>query len=194
MALTLDTLSIYWHEKFGELPPLGYRLRQEFPARWFRIHSLPQAKRYAQSPLEYEEILKRQNTLLSDFLPGSAQVCLLLAEFGDARETDAVRLRQLETFQWAEFQSFAVEQERAEAFPPHIQVKWASLNFTPGILDALLLRAADDLERFLILNVEHEVILAPYDGGLDCLLATTEERDAAKQRYSPWLSTLPSGL
>jgi len=37
-------------------------------------------------------------------------------------------------------------------------------------------------------------IYHPYDGGMDLILGTTEQRDQLKAEFSDWLSALPSGL
>ena len=50
---------------WGPRPPLSYELRGRFPDRWVRFHSLPDTKRYAASEEEYDEILRRHMTTLS---------------------------------------------------------------------------------------------------------------------------------
>lgn len=37
-------------------------------------------------------------------------------------------------------------------------------------------------------------IVAPYDGGVDIILDTTENRDKIKSRYQDWLSPREDGL
>lgn len=42
-----------WRNAFGETAPIGYQLKDIFPERWLRVHSLPESKRYADSKEEY---------------------------------------------------------------------------------------------------------------------------------------------
>jgi len=63
-----------------------------------------------------------------------------------------------------------------------------------GSLDPLLLRIADDEQRALIMPADLRWLLAPYDGGMDVVAATTKIRDDLKARHADWLSAHPSGL
>jgi hypothetical protein len=46
---------------FGDLPPVSHLLRRAILDRWLRVHSLPQSKRYAETDVEYEELIRRHN-------------------------------------------------------------------------------------------------------------------------------------
>jgi len=40
----------FWQVNDGDMPPLAHILREKlFTDKWFRIHSLPSSKRYAES-------------------------------------------------------------------------------------------------------------------------------------------------
>jgi hypothetical protein len=44
------------------------------------------------------------------------------------------------------------------------------------------------------LSFEKNVIVAPYDGGVDCILKDVETRDYFKNKYKAWLSKREDGL
>ena len=51
--MTAEAFQHYWTRTYPDCPPVGFRLRAAYQARWFRIHSLPASKRYAESEIEY---------------------------------------------------------------------------------------------------------------------------------------------
>ncbi len=58
-----------------------------------------------------------------------------------------------------------------------------------------LLRAiADDETRALFVSMEKNVLVAPYDGGIDLILKDSETRDNYKKKYKQWLSERDDGL
>lgn len=57
-----------WKTKFPDSYPIGYDLKGIYDNRWFRIHSLPESKRYADNEKEYQIIYKRQNQIIQDLL------------------------------------------------------------------------------------------------------------------------------
>ncbi len=73
----IEAFSAWWAERFGEVLPLGYKLRSAFPDRWFRIHSLPESKRYANDDREYDILIERQRVLADEVL-GPRAPCLLV--------------------------------------------------------------------------------------------------------------------
>lgn len=62
----------WWSSTLGDVPPLGWVLRERFAPRWVRFHTLPDAKRYADTEQERAEVVHRQ-------------VCVAAAVLGDNR-------------------------------------------------------------------------------------------------------------
>ena len=58
----------YWNKEYPGSYPINHELKWIYPDRWFRIHSLPDSKRYAESADEYKIILERQNQLINDLI------------------------------------------------------------------------------------------------------------------------------
>ena len=46
----------YWNKEYPKSLPINHELKWIYPDKWFRIHSLPLSKRYAESSDEYSFI------------------------------------------------------------------------------------------------------------------------------------------
>jgi len=64
----------FWRAKYPEAYPIGYELKWLYSDRWFRIHSLPESKRYAETEEEYQIIFNRQNELITDLIGEGTEV------------------------------------------------------------------------------------------------------------------------
>lgn len=58
----------YWKETYPNALPINDELKWIYRERWFRIHSLPESKRYADTEEEYTIILNRQNQLMEELI------------------------------------------------------------------------------------------------------------------------------
>jgi hypothetical protein len=164
-------------------------LRILLPDRWVRFHSLPESKRYAETEAEYAEIFRRQNLLIDELLCGEPG-WIVTTGTPPNNLIDLAELLQTEPTQ-------LTRKCRPTSFEPDVPAMslhgWA-LNWRPGLLNAWFRQIADD-ERFntLFLDAEFKRLIAPYDGGVDVIVATQEERDQVRQRHTDWLSAHPSG-
>src|ERR671925_44815 len=75
--MTPEEFKRYWRENYPKSLPIGYQLREAYRDQWFRIHSLPDSKRYPETDSEYQVVLRRHNTLLSDLLGDGCDYILL---------------------------------------------------------------------------------------------------------------------
>lgn len=192
----------HWRQAYGETPLVGHVLRDRFPRRWLRIHSLPESKRYAETDDERREILRRQNAVLSDLI-GDDQPCeLVFGYYGEEERLPAdvlAALRGLAPVFLATDTTDAMDaagapDDASEASAGYPLLK-ASLTWRPHALDVVLLAVADDvLATPLFVSVERRRIVAPYDGGVDLIVESEELRDELRARYASWLSRHPRGL
>ncbi|MFT6819763.1 MAG: hypothetical protein ACJATT_003587 [Myxococcota bacterium] len=208
-----------WSQTFGELPLVACELRVLLPDRWVRFDSLPESKRYADNQVEYAEVLRRQNQLVDELLCGKPGWMVTAGtppdQFTDLTELSAAAARavvadiaaQADLADRADLEFLSsllgtaptrlTRDYRPAHHEPDSPVRllhgWP-LRWQPGMLDAWLRLIADD-ERFntLILDAEFKRLIAPYDGGVDVIVATQEERDQLRQRHVDWLSPHPCG-
>ncbi|MDB4915783.1 MAG: hypothetical protein JWM95_3427, partial [Gemmatimonadetes bacterium] len=73
-----STVLARWPEWYPDAPPVGFLLREAYPDRWLRIHSLPEAKRYPTSGFDYAELLRRHNSVAADVLGLDTPCAILL--------------------------------------------------------------------------------------------------------------------
>ena len=70
-----------WAAWYGATPPIGFLLREEYPDRWLRIHSLRSAARYPRSGWDYAELIRRHNTIANHVLgPGAESAFIVFCE------------------------------------------------------------------------------------------------------------------
>jgi len=48
----------WWRDRIGDVLPLGHILREYLHDRWFRIHSLPESKRWPTQETEYDALIR----------------------------------------------------------------------------------------------------------------------------------------
>lgn len=183
MADDFDTI---W-AAIADVPPIAHELKFELPSRWLRIHSLPNAKRYAETADEHQQVLTRASTVLTQVAGRNQEAVLVTALWGDKLQQPPPSAQQEEIHSTPEYWR-AVESGEDSAL--HL---WAS---TENHLDAVTSRlismtAAFELAEVLVLLPGTRTAVHPYDGGIDVIAPTPSKRD---ERFSDWLSPLESGL
>ncbi len=172
-----------WRSFYAGKSPIAYLLREQIPDKWLRIHSLPESKRYAEDETESCEILRRYNCVASDVL-GENAACVIFLSGWEVHEYPDL----FNQFERQFFYRFRTEELRFTMFAA--QTQWQSHQF-----DEILHRVANwEIASLPWMNAQTGEIFAPYDGGADLFLSSTERRNAMRARYSDWLSTYPGGL
>jgi hypothetical protein len=182
-----------WTRLWPGFRPIGYMLRTDGAGHWARFHSLPDAKRYAETDEERRLILSFQNTLAADVL-GDAPCWLVqsqwtrpdLADDGDPFK--AVRDYGLEfAFIFSELGAGPDDtQWRAHAG----EMRWAE-----GEFDDLLLQIAEHAAGpTLWMSSTTGNIFAPYDGGVDLFIPLSERLSELSNTFQNRRSPHPAGL
>ena len=193
--MNIETFKRFWKSKYPEVYPVGHELKWTYPNRWFRIHSLPESKRYAESEKEYQILLKRQNELISDLVREGTELIFLFGLYGD--EPASVNIHKIESC--GDFNKIETldlykvrPEEHEETFLYSIFIK--TINWESNKYDPLLKLIANDELRMMFICPEKNLIINPYDGGVDIIMETPRLRDIMKERYHKWLSKHPEGL
>jgi hypothetical protein len=188
-ALDGFALPDWWTTHFGVTPPLGYRLRVAYPERWFRIHSLPNSKRYPSTAAELELLLDRHAAVAAE-LSELARTCTLVTPTYEAAELGARRIvpelgaRELECI---------ASHHDAEA---DVDVSYwaAECRWDPCAERPVLIAIAQDQLRALWLDRGSGNTYAPYDGGADLFVSDPERRADLLRKYATWRSARADGL
>ena len=174
-----------WSTSFKGCSPVAHTLKNLFPQRWVRFHSLPESKRYPENEEEFGIVLKRHNAVLRTLVPTTTQVLLLTTEFSwDSKPT--VPPYQIEK---------AIYWRTASENESFWHVYAESITWVQGVFDALVKRVAiDEFSNVMICAPDCDWLLHPYDGGMDVILSSEHLRDELRTEFSDWLSPHPSGL
>lgn len=184
MAVDLDQLSIQWHERWAETPPIAFLLRELHPDRWVRFHSLPASKRYAETESEAAEVVRRHHAVL-DALGLSVRCFVILPRFASEPWEDT---ELPEEAHWRTV-------DEAENFDEPALLHVSRVTYPSDAFDALLRAVADRRVANVIIGPEDLAWLYhPYDGGADVIASTPAERDRLRADLGDWLSPYPHGL
>lgn len=185
----------YWNREFPESLPINHELKYVYPDRWFRIHSLPESKRYAENESEYQIIFNRQNTLINDLFGDNSGIITSFGLYTEDLSND--NYKELNEFwEFDKVQTISLHKERPNEyedemyFDIYIKADQWKMNSKNEILKAI----ADDEIRAMFICPSKDCIIAPYDGGVDIIVDSTEKRDELKQKYRDWLSEREDGL
>ncbi|RAJ80048.1 hypothetical protein CLV59_105155 [Chitinophaga dinghuensis] len=192
--MTATEFEQFWAASYGPTPPISFLFKWDFPERWFRIHSLPEAQRYAASEADWQELLHRQNTLLTDLMGADAPILLVTGEFTDTAAPVPTELSPfLSDISFTTATPILLETnhfpEDTQYYPMFNESTWQS-----GKYDVLLRAIADDNLRAFFISREYPCIVAPYDGGVDIILKDSATRDVVREKYTAWLSERADGL
>ncbi|MBL0020567.1 MAG: hypothetical protein IPP17_30075 [Bacteroidetes bacterium] len=77
-----------WTLNYPDTVLISYLFKHEYSDRWFRIHSLPESKRYADNENEWEILLSRQNEIITDLFGLETPIVIVTGEYnwGDNRQ------------------------------------------------------------------------------------------------------------
>jgi hypothetical protein len=190
----------FWAKNFPETPPINHLFKHHLKERWLRIHSLPDAKRYAETPEEWAILLERQNTLFADLMPNNAKICIVSGIYSNA---DKVLEKDVfDTLPYSKILKF----KELDVLDFHaISGDWfdEGMKFTPCFteeiyaphkFDSILKSIANDEWRLFFLDPKTRTIIAPYDGGVDIIFGEKHPLSIFKEKYRNWLSERDDGL
>ena len=201
MNLEAERIQASWKQSFGDCPPVSYLFKYRLSDRWFRIHSLPASKRYAENQSEMNELLERQNTVLLDVIGKDATCFLVGGNYSDSPlNEDIKQCSALGNFQFNQFTRLSKQDWDREDLEPDEEHIYLSLFYSEYILkkyslnDVLVCVADGKIVNFFIADFDKHRIFAPYDGGVDVILENYEARNQFKSKYKDWLSNHPDGF
>lgn len=189
----------HWATNYSDTPLIPHHFRHRYADRWFRIHSLPESQRYASTPEEWEILLSRHNQIITDLLGNHSKALLIAGDYNYNSPEDTHIVEEDPAFQAYAFTLLEHidlhslspdEYEQGQVYRPAFAETIWSINQH----DRLLKEIADFKLLAFFVSFEQNLIIAPYDGGIDFILKNSQLRDTYKAKYQDWLSKLPSGL
>jgi hypothetical protein len=197
--MTKEQFEIFWTSYYPGILPMPHNFRDDYPEWWFRTHSLPQSKRYADTAEEWNILLARQNEIINDLLGNNAPILFLTGDYSFEGGTELHPLSLVSSISDFQFISLPVidlykiapeHYDEGQYFNP----VFCEETWQPKKFDNVLSDVADDNLHAFFISIEKKFIIAPYDGGIDVILDNVETRDHYKSKYKSWLSARPDGL
>ncbi|ENU23262.1 hypothetical protein F993_02131 [Acinetobacter proteolyticus] len=194
------SFQVRWDLFYPNKLPISPYLIQDFPQFGFRIHSLPESKRYANTPEEYELLLNRHNKIITDCFGTGTSIFIVSGHYFTASRNNkaydpAFRLK----YQFHLEQEINLTQANPEYYdgededhffrPCTVEVTWQTNQH-----NELLRKIADDELRAFMISFEQNIIVAPYDGGIDFIIFDEAKRNDLRNKYRDWLSPRADGL
>ncbi|WP_332604478.1 DUF3885 domain-containing protein [Acinetobacter sp. ESBL14] len=189
-----------WDRFYPNKLPISHYLIQDFPQFWFRIHSLPESKRYADTTAEYELLLNRHNKIITDCFGDDASIFIVSGHyFSHSRNNKAYdpafilpykfHLEQEINLKLLNPEDYDDDEEDSFFRPCTVEVTWQENQHND-----LLKKIADDELRAFMISFEQNIIVAPYDGGIDFIIFDEVKRNDLRNKYQDWLSPRADGL
>jgi hypothetical protein len=197
--MTKESFNEFWSLNYPDTVPISYLFKHNYSDSWFRIHSLPESKRYAENEAEWEILLTRQNEIITDLFGFDTPILIVTGEYSWDAKT-AFHITDEEEI----FKPFAFI--RLDSINLHIVDKeqydetniytpsFAQTIWKPNYHDKLLREIATDNVRVFFVSFDKKVIIAPYDGGVDFVLKDSLTRDFYKKKYRQYLSEREDGM
>ncbi|ENV79159.1 hypothetical protein N7574_07260 [Acinetobacter ursingii] len=188
-----------WDTVFPNKVPISQYLVQYFTKSWFRIHSLPESKRYADTTEEYELLLNRHNEIITDCFGENTSIFIVSGHYFSLSNMNQAydpifnlqyKFHLEKEINLTQTNPEDYDDEEDLFFRPcSIEVNWQ-----PNIHNDLLTRIADDKVKAFMISFEQNIIVAPYDGGIDFIIFEDMKRNALRDKYKNWLSPRADGL
>jgi hypothetical protein len=193
--MTAEQFKQYWNKTYPDSYPIDYELKTIFKNRWFRIHNLPDSKRFAENDNEYKIILSRQNRLIGDLF--QSDDFFIVVGFYNYVLTIPLTDDYFDIAKFQKIDTLALHKIRPDEYQDdevYYEIymkpdKWVSDKF-----DDLLTKIADSEIRAMFVNSTKNITVVPYDGGIDIIFPDTKVRDDFKIKYKDWLSSREDGL
>ena len=189
----------FWAKSYPKTVPIPHFFKYDYANRWFRIHSLPDSKRYAETDAEWAILLERQKTLITDLFGEVERVILVTGTYKWKNERRVHVVKKdpiLKTYPFKILPEMDLPASKSEYYdagmayrPAFAEALWQSEEF-----DNLLRGIANDELRVFFVSMNKNVIIAPYDGGVDVILKDIETKNAFKIKYKDWLSEREDGF
>ncbi|WP_143785595.1 DUF3885 domain-containing protein [Ohtaekwangia koreensis] len=197
--MTKEDFNNIWTKRYPDSVPISYTFRHDYPDRWFRIHSLPDSKRYPNNEDEWTIVLSRQNAIITDILGDGAKIFLVTGDFHFEGHTELHPIDDVDSIKGLSFNKldnidlyklWPDEYDNGQVFRP----MFCNSVWSPSKFNNILRDIAQDSVRVFFMSVDNDTVIVPYDGGVDLILKDKQAREQYKSKYSDWLSKLDSGL
>ncbi|MCF6404842.1 hypothetical protein L3C95_18225 [Chitinophaga filiformis] len=197
--MTAKEFQTFWRSSYPDAVPIGHHFKHSYSHRWFRIHSLPDSRRYPSDQEDWEILLTRQNTILTDFFADGSVIAIVTGDFHYEGYTELHpinNVESIESFVFTRLEAIDLhlyDEENYEKGTTYIPMFTEQI-WCPHRFDELLRDIAEGNLAAFFVSISNNCIVAPYDGGMDIIMKDSLTRDLCKEQYREWLSFREDGL
>ncbi|MGL4597608.1 MAG: DUF3885 domain-containing protein [Bacteroidia bacterium] len=197
--MTAEQFETFWTSTYPNTIPMAHCFKHDYKERWFRIHSLPESQRYANTDQAWEILLHRQNKIIADLIGHTKNLLLVIGEYDFDGKFDPPTFLEnelLADFVFTGLKPIDLHKLDADAYDIGTTYRpfFAELTWEQNKYDNMLRSIANDDLRAFFISIDKRCLIAPYDGGMDFVLESSKIRDDYKNNYTDWLSSHPEGL
>lgn len=198
--MTANQFQTFWDANYGNTYPISYLLKDAYPERWLRIHSLPRSKRHPENDVEWNELLSRQNTLITDLLISDKCITLVTGEnylsLENNQRWSLSPSYSLDYLPFTHLKPISLGSLYPDDYDSDVIYRpiFTQVNWQPPAYNDILKDIAEDNLRVLFISTTNQCLLAPYDGGVDIIFKDQPIRDLYKMKYRAWLSAREDGF
>ena len=197
--MTKEKFEKLWKINYPNTVPISYLFKNDYSERWFRIHSLPESKRYPENEKEWKILLSRQNEIITDLFEIDTPILIVTGEYnwGNDRTSHITKeelvFKNYDFVELDKIDLFEIESEQYDEIDIY-RPAFAETNWNIAKQKDLIKEIANDRIRAFFVSFEKNIIVAPYDGGIDFVLKDVETKKYYKSKYQNWLSERKDGL
>lgn len=182
---------------FGNGKLIPHQIRSYNPPCWVRVYSLPQAKRYPETQIEWETLLTRHNDIIEYLTTTDNHLYFIESTIvsGEAPYSNP-RSPCLDDFNFEDLPPVDLSQEDPHLYDAgdRLQNRLTIIEWKRRQLDELFRAFATDALQGFFLTANGENWIIPYDGGIDLLFSTATKRNECAERFKEWKSDRSDGL
>lgn len=179
----------FWNNYYNQTIPLNYLFKEVYHERWLRIHSLPQSKRYPDNDIEMNIILQRQNQIISDLYSENEEIYLVMTNIIHKNEKHEL-INFYPNLNFERSYSIELEGYFSNDFNNDevLDIFVCKKNWNLNSYDEILKDIANDISRVFFISLKNQIIVSPYDGGVDIILNSEIDTIIFKEKYKKWIS------
>jgi hypothetical protein len=169
-----------WKARVGNVPPLGYVLRESLPERWFRVHALPGRRRVPRNHDE-RDLARYRHFVTASAVLGVGSDCLA---FATTRSEDRLLGTWLPLRAWDGVPLADRHHEEVRgSITRYRAMSWG----IPDGAEIVRRVAYDEFDGLVaVLSLATGGVYCPYDGGADFTLGNAASLATMELLFSQW--------
>lgn len=189
----------HWNKVYPDLLPLSHLFKYYFSDCWIRLYSFQNGQRYANNDKEMQSLLEFQNEVISECLTPNQPLYIVSHQF--QHPTKIIFEQNLNHLPYMFIASSPIYPYQVDSkFYDEDQKDLLLISLATQTIwqrhshDDLLSQIANDEINAFLMPLDNQVIIAPYDGGIDLIIFDIQLKNQIKSKYLDRISSREDGL